>query len=334
MMYSATIFKSPRWWEEQQRFVYDNKTHRRIEIETWDGFVKFFYKMAERKLNGKQNAELISPAIYEAGTTRSNKNVLAWAGWAAVDIDDWQFEGELKDELSSRLFEGELKDELNRRFPDWSYICYSTASSTANQPKFRLVFQLNRHIPMSEIKHFWFALQSALDDAGDKQCKDLCRMYYTPADYLGSNNFIWHNNGAPIDVDALFQRYPYSEKLGSANFLDRLPDAWREQVIAHRKSSLDNTDIVWTSYHDCPFWPKKLAVEYQTISSTGWYRQMYRIMIAVAGKAIEKKYPINAVQIVELCRQFDIDTGNWYENRPMQVEANNALEYAYRNGVV
>ena len=43
-------------------------------------------------MEGKQNAELISPAVYEAGAKRRNQNVLAWAGWCAVDIDDWDFE--------------------------------------------------------------------------------------------------------------------------------------------------------------------------------------------------------------------------------------------------
>ena len=54
-------------------------------------------------------------------------------------------------------------------------------------------------------------------------------------------------------------------------------------------------------------------------------------MIAVAGKAVEKGYPITSNQIVDLCRQFDMETGNWYENRAMDAEANNALEYAYKN---
>ena len=57
-------------------------------------------------------------------------------------------------------------------------------------------------------------------------------------------------------------------------------------------------------------------------------------MIAIAGKAIDKEYPISASQIVDLCTQFDKETGNWYENRPMLIEANNALEYAYKHGVI
>lgn len=320
-MYSLTVFKSPRWWDEQQRFVYDNKTHRRMDFGSWDLFTSFLKQLSERPLNGKQDAELISPAVFKPDSTRKNDNVLAWAGWAAVDVDDY-------------VFEGDLENELRTRFGDWDYIVYSTASSTTDHPKFRLIFRLGDVVPHDKIKHFWYALNSELESIGDRQTKDLARMYYIPAEYAGANNFFYVNSGSPLDLDYLLARWPYDDKRDSKSFIDRLPAAFREQVIEYRKGKLDNTSYVWTSYHDCPFWPKRLAAEYITISSTGWYRQMYRIMIAIAGNAVEKGYPINAGQIVDLCRQFDMEHGNWYESRPMDVEANNALEYAYKNGVI
>ena len=88
----------------------------------------------------------------------------------------------------------------------------------------------------------------------------------------------------------------------------------------------------WSSYRDCPFWPRKLASEYQTITNTGWYHKMYQIMVAIAGNAIYKEYPITSIQIAQLCHEFDQENGNWYENRPLEVEADRALEYAYKNG--
>jgi len=106
----------------------------------------------------------------------------------------------------------------------------------------------------------------------------------------------------------------------------------QQAVIQHRKGCLNNTDYRWSSYRDCPFWPRKLGAEYQQISGTGWYGKMYKIMIAIAGNAYSKGYPITANQIADLCREFDIDTGNWYENRPLTAEADRALEYIYRNG--
>jgi hypothetical protein len=306
-MYSVTIFKS----------MYDNKTHRRLDIDTWDQFTSFLQKLSERPLEGKKNAELISPAIYKDNTTRANRNVLAWASWAAVDVDDHELQGD-------------LGNELRNRFGSWSYVCYSTASSTTDHPKFRLVFQLARSVNADEIKHFWYALNTEIGSIGDKQTKDLSRMYYIPASYVGANNFFFTNDGLPVDVDSLLSKHPYEDK-SAKNFIDRLPEAWREQIIEHRKAQLENTDITWTSYSDCPFWPKKLAAEYMTISSTGWYTKMYQIMIAIAGAAVKSKYPITPTQIAELCKQFDVDTGNWYENRPLETEANNALEYAYKN---
>lgn len=309
-MYSLTIFKS--------RF--DNKTDKRIDLDNWDQFTKLLYKLSQRSLKGKTDAELISPAVYTIGTTRANKNVVAWAGWAAIDVDDHEFQGNLKDELLSR-------------FGNWDFVCYSTASSKKNFPKFRLVFRLDSEVEQSRIKHFWYALNTELESIGDKQTKDLSRMYYVPATYAGAHNFIFNNSGNPIPVNDLCNKYPYSLKERAENFLDRLPEEWAKQVIEHRKNSLDNKTFHWSSYSDCPFWPKKLAIEYTTISETGWYSKMYQIMIATAGNAIEKGYPITANEIESLCKQFDADNGNWYANRPIEKEANNALEYVYKNGV-
>jgi hypothetical protein len=313
MTYALTIFNSPRWWEKAGRYVYDNKTHRRLDLNSWDQYVNFLRKLSERSLNGKQDAELITPAVFKPNSTRKNDNVLCWGGWAAVDVDDL-------------IVEGDLEDVLRTRFGD------STASSTVDHPKFRIVFDLGMEVETSKLRHFWYALNQELESIGDEQTKDLARMYYVPANYSGANNFFFVNSGEPLDLDYVLAKWPYDDARNAQSFLDRLPPAFREQVIEYRKGKLDNTSYVWSTYADCPFWPRNMAAEYVSISSTGWYRQMYRIMIAIAGKSIEKGYNISATQIVEMCRQFDSETGNWYENRPMEVEANNALEYAYKNG--
>jgi len=317
-MISLTLFKSPRWWEEQSRYVYDNKTHRRMDFSNFDELESMLYELAKVSKKGKLDAELISPAVYQAGTTRANKNVTSWAGWCAVDIDDIEVDGELSDYVRNLV-------------PNWRYVCYSTASSRIGKAKFRLVFELDRDVLVDEIKHFWFAIQSHLDDTGDKQCKDLSRMYYVPAKYADANNFIFSGAGDSINVSDILVKYPFIEKQRSGSFLDRLPPEMVEQVINHRKDKMQNTDIMWSGYHDCPFWPRKLALEYATISETGWYHKMYQMMVSIASRAIQKEYPISARQIAELCKQFDIENGGWYENRPIETEADRALEYAYRN---
>ena len=67
------------------------------------------------------------------------------------------------------------------------------------------------------------------------------------------------------------------------------------------------------------------------IGETGWYHKMYQIMVATAGNAIKNKYPITPQEITNLCRELDVDTGNWYKNRALEKEANRALEYVYKN---
>jgi hypothetical protein len=309
-MYSITIFKN----------MYDNKTHRRLDIDTWEQFTNFLYKLSQRPLKGKKDAELISPATYQVGTTRSNKNVVNWAGWAAVDVDD-------------HVFDGELEDGLRSRFGRWSYIIYSTASSTKDLPKFRIVFQLGKHVSSLQIKHFWWALNSELDSIGDKQTKDLSRMYYIPAQYSEAYNFFYVNDGDPIDVDSLLLKHPYEDK-SAKSFLDRLPDEWRKQIIEHRKSALENTNIHWTSYQDCPFVNKNILRDWNSIAGidgSGRYGMLYKIMVSIAANAIKENYPITSQEIVTLIRQLDMDTSRKYENRALDTEAENALEYAYRN---
>ena len=98
-----------------------------------------------------------------------------------------------------------------------------------------------------------------------------------------------------------------------------------------RKNNLENTNVNWTSYRNCPFFPKNLASEYRAINTTGWYHKMYQIMVAIAGNAVKNKYPITSQEITNLCREMDAETGNWYENRPMGKEADRAIEYVYKN---
>jgi hypothetical protein len=258
----------------------------------------------------------MSPASFLPDTTRANDNVVMWSGWAAIDIDDYVTDN--------------VESDLREKYGKYHYICYSTASSTKEHPKFRLIFPLRSDVVNKDIKHFWFALNKELNDIGDAQTKDLSRMYYVPGTYKGAYNFIFTNVGKMIDPSEMMGLHEYIEKTGNS-FMDNLPKGIRDQIIAHRKNEMTNTTITWYNYKDCPFVPKNMVKEYSMISETGWYSKMYAIMIAIAGSAIKKKYPINADQIAELCKQIDMDNGGWYNNRPLKKEADGAIEYIYGN---
>ena len=129
-------------------------------------------------------------------------------------------------------------------------------------------------------------------------------------------------------VDNLLRSHPYRPPTGN-NLIDKLPEEMRERVIQHRKDSMGNTDITWSGYLDCPFVPNRMVMEYKSISGTGWYAYMYKMMIAIASNAVRQRYPITASQIAMLCKEIDRETGNWYENRPLEREAGTALAWAY-----
>jgi hypothetical protein len=282
MEVSATFFKS----------IYDNKTHKNMSFSGFPQFEEFLYKLSERKLEDKKAAQLISPATYIKDTTRANKNVVDWAGWAAMDVDDHEFKGD-------------LKDDLIHIYGKYYFVCYSTASSRESLPKFRLVFPLTERVRGDNIRHFWYALNTELQAIGDAQTKDLSRMYYIPGSYSGAFNFIFTNTGGSyINPRELMASHSYQEKK-TGTFLDRLPTEMQKSIIEF----------------------KNIAY----VDNTGRYAMVYKIMVSIASSAIKKEYPINTFEIVELIKQLDADTAKRYENRPLNVEADRAIEYAYRN---
>lgn len=320
-MIAFTVFKS----------IFDNSTDTKIEFDSFEKFEKSLYHLSTLKgYKAKKDVRtpkdvhpspLISPAVYKDKTTRANANVIEWAGWAAMDVDN-------------HVFQGDLQNELHTRFGKWYYICYSTASSTVTRPKFRLVFPLTESVPESKIRHFWFALNSEFDSMGDRQTKDLSRMYYVPAQYPGANNFIFTNIGVYIDANALMSRHEFKEAK-PLSFIDQIPEEFRKELMAKRENSLRNNvdSFNWTSYNDCPFVNNKLIGEYKSISSqdgSGRYSMIYRIMTSIACNAINRGYPINEYEITQMILELDRETSNRYQRRPLSTEATRAISYAYK----
>ena len=313
MKYSLTVFDS----------IFDNKTHKRIDFKAWNEFEGLLYRLSQRpgykakKGERKKSSSLISPAIYQPNSTRANSNVTAWAGWAALDVDNCS----------------EDLDAVLKQYRSYYFVCYSTASSTLTNPKFRLVFPLTTHVQPESIRHFWYALNKQFNSIGDEQTKDLSRMYYVPAQYPNAHNFIFTNSGKTIDPYELMSLHPYVEKQ-SGSILDGLPQHMKDALLEARKERMTNRDIRWTSYRDCPFLNKKLLTEYRSISGidgSGRYRMIYKLMTSIACNAVKHKYPITAKQISTLIRELDNDTARIYQRRPLEVEADRAIEYAFKN---
>ena len=306
MTIALTIFDS----------IYDNSTSKRVDYKNFDQFEQILYKLAnEKTFKQKKDAPLISPATYVENSKRANANVVAWGGFGIVDVDDYV---------------GDIED-IHKQYEDYRYVCYSTASSTKENPKFRLVFPLTKWVESEQIKHFWYALNKEIGDIADAQTKDLSRMYYIPATYSGAYNFIFSHDGKVMNPDELMEKHRYISTNDS--FFDRLPEAIRNGLIEHRKQQLNNTDFSWSGYRDCPFVNKRQVEEYKQLSGTGWYYKMYQIMISIASNAMKRGYPITAQEIAYICRDLDNDTGGWYGKRDLVKEADRAIEYIFRSNI-
>lgn len=315
-MISLTIFDS----------LYDNNTSKRLDLNSWKEFENMIFSLSNIERKTKKGAQLISPAIYVEGTDkRRNVNVESWGKWAAIDVDDSEFSSET------------IEEDLKKLYGKYQYICCSTASSKKEFPKFRIMFELTENVYSEDIRPFWHALNTELNSLGDKQCKDLSRMYYIPGKYEGAFNFFFSNEGEKISPKELIEKHPIvvSEK-NAINFIDRLPEKTQKRVIKCRKEHFEaknKNKFSWVGYQDCPFVNKKLINEYKSIAyidGSGRYSMIYKIMTSIAAIAIKNKYPITESEIVSLVKELDKDTSNRYEKRPLTLEASRAIEYAYK----
>jgi hypothetical protein len=308
MKCELTIFKS----------IFDNKTNKKMEFSSWEEFVMLLKQLSgqpgykPKKFEKKRGSSLITPAVFKNGTTRANANVIRWSGWCALDIDDVD-----SLEESLKVFEG------------YEYVCYSTASSTKEKPKFRIIIQLKRFVDAKQIRHFWYALNKEFNSLGDPQTKDLARMYYVPARYPNAYHFFIHNRGNALSPSSIMSKHKFIQSTNS--MLDNLPPEFREKYEMFRKDKLKNTNFKWTGIDDCPFINKALLRDYFKLTGTGWYHKLFSIMCSIASIAIRNGYPISAQEISQLVREIDMRNGNHYENRPIEKESARALTWATLN---
>lgn len=309
-MFSLTIFKN----------IFDNKTHRTMKFDTLESFEKLLYELSSqpgykpKKGERKPGSALITPSSFHKDTTRSNANVIQWNGWAALDVDD---------------YEGTFEETIEK-FKKNYFICYSSASSTKEKPKFRMVLPLTEAVPADKLRHFWYALNHEFGSVGDAQTKDVSRMYYVPAQYPNAHNFIFTNKADRINPNELMDRHEFVGGFRNS-FEDKMPDAIREKIAEYKKTKLTNSNYTWASYRDCPFVNKQLVLEYRNISDSGWYHKMFQIMVSISSKAMRAQYPITPEEVSKLCKEIDNDTGGWYKNRPLNLEASRAIDFSLKS---
>jgi len=303
---------------------YDTSTSKKF-FGTIDSFEDMLEQYSKKPYESKNAASLISPAVYDTGSKRCNDKVLHWGGWAAVDIDN----------IGEMSFY-EVGKHLQETIGQYRNVIYSTASSTKKNPKFRIVFFTTERVPSDKIRDFWYALSLEVNLGVDPQCKDLSRMYYTPGSFKDSFKFFHKQPGSLMVYEDLLKKHAKAilehRKNTTKNSLENFPEEIRKAILKHRVQQMNNYDVEWSNYKDCPFTPHSLIKDYDAIAytdGTGRYLMIYKIMTAIASKAIKKRYPITPDDIVRLIREIDSDRSNLYSRRPLKKEAQRAISYAY-----
>jgi hypothetical protein len=311
--------------------VYDRYTDKKIYGNSFDEFEAYFKRLFdESNFQKKTDAKLFSPAVYKSGTTRQNVNVEKFSSWFAADLDSFVF-----DPNSTEILQDQLENAFPKSIGTYRYFIYSTARSSRDKPKMRIIFELTNGINPDKITLFWYSMNEILKGSIDKQTKDHARMFYQPGQYETSDNrffFSSPKNRPVLNPESLIADFD-SEFLISKTFLKTLPDTIISEIAKLKKGRL-NKQYSWTSWQDCPFVNKEKVSEYHSIvimNTDGRYFGLYRLMVSVASIAIKKGYPITASEVETIVRDIDNSIDGFYRKRNISKEAAHAVSFAYES---
>ena len=154
---------------------------------------KLFLRPPTRPFDfNKRSLPCWSPAVYRPGATRKNGNVSALTAL----VYDFDAADTVPQDIAKRL-----------RKEGYAFVIYTTWSHTKANPRFRLMFFINRPILPHEFNQVWengLALISYIKGV-DRQCNDLARLYALPIRRLGAEAYVGEieTAGKPLDIDKL-----------------------------------------------------------------------------------------------------------------------------------
>lgn len=180
-------------------------------------------RMTKHEKRVAKDRTLWSPVRYKPGTTRGNENV---------------------ETLYALVLDFDHGTDPQTRIPEWSqweYFLYSSHSSTAEHPRWRVTFPLKTPVPAEDWPALFDRVAPALAGlspcpkcvsaepgsdptkcsecrgagevpAFDRSCRDQARMHYTPAHPPGVIPFVFTNSGEWLDPEA-FPALPAPEPI-------------------------------------------------------------------------------------------------------------------------
>lgn len=172
----------------------------------------------------KPYAGWISPMLLHANASRRRLvDVRGMAPWIGLDADhaNWSL------------------PDIIRYFAHKACIIYSTTNSTDDEKRWRIITQLSREVTCAEFTGVWRAFNLLLDEQVDIRTRNVNRLHYLPAQWIGGNNE-WHwQMGNAWDVDALLAVCPAEE-----------PVAYEEVYELAGQLRPDGTEIITAAMID------------------------------------------------------------------------------------
>jgi hypothetical protein len=92
-------------------------------------------------------------------------------------------------------------------------IIHTTASSTTDEPRWRVIPALDRCYSVPEHLSVWTWFNDQLNGEVDRKARDASRVSFLPAQYLGRNNEFHTFDGHDLSVDKILETHPVAEPL-------------------------------------------------------------------------------------------------------------------------
>jgi hypothetical protein len=154
-------------------------------------------RVIKRQQTEKWQSGWLSPAILRDGAkSRLIADVVRMASWIGLDIDhaNWSLR------------------TLLRYLGSLSCMIYSTTRSTSLERRWRVLLPVSREMTPAEYAGVWSVLNNLLDGVVDIKTRNLNRLHYLPATWIGGNNEYHVQDGATLDVDELLAICPPEEQ--------------------------------------------------------------------------------------------------------------------------
>jgi hypothetical protein len=201
-----------RWIDGQKHYIPPEQFGA-----TWSNYVDLLrsYAAVPRLSHQKdKTCPWTSPMLLGSdGEGRGIDNVTGVAAFASVDLDA----------------PGWTLDKLNNRLDGFRRIFYTTTKSRPTHQRWRIIVMLDREITIEEHGPVWNFMNDIFDSQLDAQTKNVNRILYVPAQWVGADNIFVGYDGDAIGVDSILNHYkpveiaiydPISDLLGAVEAPD------------------------------------------------------------------------------------------------------------------